>query len=318
MADREFLVADIGGTNARFAIARPNGALEHVKVLQVADHPQFDEALAAYVAELDSLPEALCVASAGAMQGDTIYLTNAPWSLGERALGTRFGFHAVRLINDWQAQARFVGTMPASQAQIIKPGTPVEGAPVLAIGPGTGLGQSLFVPGQPPRTVATEGGHRLLPVRSDRELRLFQRLEAKLGHQPILEDALSGRGILNLYHSVVLDAGEEPSLTEPPQVTSAALEGPGYARDAVLWFLDLLACACADACVVMGARGGVAISGGITPRLIDLLDEQSFAETFARKGILKDYLSEVPVSLVTEPYAALHGAASVLRDTLQG
>ena len=183
MADRDLLVGDIGGTNARFAIADPGGKLSHVKVLQVADHENFDDALAVYVDQLETVPDVLCIASAGVSRGDTIVLTNAPWSLGERALGTRFGFHAVRLINDFQAQARFSGDMVVDGCLEIKPGQPVESAPVLTVGPGTGFGQSLFVPGDPPKVLATEGGHRLLPVGNDRELRLFQRLEKKLGHQ---------------------------------------------------------------------------------------------------------------------------------------
>ena len=314
MAERDLLVGDIGGTNARFAVAHPDGALSHVKVLQVADHRHFDDALASYIDQLEIVPESLCIASAGARQGDEIVLTNAPWRLGEGALGTRFGFRVVRLINDFQAQARFAGDRTASSGLEIKPGSPMDGAPVLTVGPGTGFGQSLFLPGDPPRILATEGGHRLLPVRSERELRLFRRLAERLGHQPILEDALSGRGLVHLYEAVTLDAQGTYEPVEPPAVTEAALAGSGAAREAVLWFLDILASACADACVASGARGGVAISGGITPRLLDVLDREAFAATFARDGVLQNYLTEVPVWMVTDPYAALHGAAAMIRD----
>lgn len=317
MADGELLVGDIGGTNARFAIACPDGSLRHVKVLAVADHPRFDDALAAYIDELDAQPQTLCIASAGALQGDTIHLTNAAWTLGEGVLGSRFGFAVVRLINDFQAQARFAGIMPSEAGLELKPGTAVQGAPVLTVGPGTGFGQALFVPSETPRVIATEGGHRLLPVRSERELRLYRRLEEKFGHPPILEYALSGRGISHLFEQVMIDRGKTPEPTQPPAITAAALEGPGPARETILWFLDLLAAAAADACVSTGARGGVAISGGITPRFEKLLPEANFARTFARPGILKQYLSEVPVTLVTDPYAALYGAAQVMRDTLR-
>lgn len=317
MAERELLVGDIGGTNARFAVAEPGGALREIKVLKVADHERFDDALAAYIDHLEMKPAALCIASAGAVQGDTITLTNAPWSLGENRLAVDFGFSAVRLINDFQAQARFAGTMPESAGEIIKAGKPVSGAPVLTVGPGTGFGQSLYVPGHPPTVVACEGGHRLLPVRNDRELRLFNRLKERFEHPPILEYVLSGRGIVHLYEQCVIEAGGTPEPTEPPEVTNAALEGEGPARETIRWFIDILACAAADACLSTGARGGVAISGGIMPRFVPLLDKDSFAETFARPGILKQYLSEVPVRLVTDPYAALHGAACVMRDILK-
>jgi glucokinase len=311
------LVGDIGGTNARFAVSSPDGALRDIRVLEVAGHTSFDAALAAYLDQLQERPSALCIASAGALQGDTIHLTNAAWTLGETALGTRFGFAGVRLINDFQAQARFAGDMARGEGELIKKGTPVEGAPVLTIGPGTGFGQSLFVPAKPPKVIATEGGHRLLPVRNDREFALYEFLAERLGHEPILEDALSGRGIANLFEACVLAEGKTPAPTEPAEVTAAALKGEGPARRAVLWFLDLLALAAADACLATGARGGVAISGGILPRLMPLVDRKSFAATFARPGILKQYLSEVPVRMVTDPYAALRGAACLMRDTLR-
>lgn len=318
MVNAELLVGDIGGTNARFAIASPDGSLKRVKVLAVEDYRNFDAALADYLKELDHRPETLCIASAGARHNDRIELTNAPWSLGEAELGSMFGFHAVHLINDFQAQARFAGTMPVSAGEVLKPGRSMEGRPILTVGPGTGFGQSIFVPGKPPRVIATEGGHRLLPVRNARELRLYERLEGRLGHPPILEEALSGRGIVHLYESVMADRGAPEPTLEPPEITQAALAGPGPEREAILWFIDLLACAAADACLSTGARGGVVISGGITPRLVQLISKEAFAATFARPGILKHYLSEVPVTMVTEPYAALYGAAAMMRDTLGG
>lgn len=316
MADREFLVGDIGGTNARFALACPDGTLEDVRVLAVAEHENFDRALEAYLSSLNRKPVGLCIASAGALQGERVHLTNADWHLDAKDLGTQFGFPAVKLINDFEAQARFAGSMAPSQGHVLKAGTPIEGAPVLTIGPGTGFGQALFVPGTPPKIVATEGGHRLLPVRTERELRLCETLTAEMEHPAILEYVLSGKGICHLYDAVLREANAAPDPCDPPAVTEAALAGPGHARDAMLWFLDYLAVAAADACVMTGARGGVAISGGITPRLLSLFDEIDFGERFARAGILQDYLSEVPVTLVTDPYAALYGAATLMRDHL--
>lgn len=317
MANRDLLVGDIGGTNARFAIARPDGSLSDVLVLKVGNFATFDAALRSYVEGLEAVPEVLCIASAGAIHGDRITLTNAHWSLSESALGSAFGFRAVRLINDFQAQARFAGTMPSGAGRLLKEGTAIDGAPVLTIGPGTGFGQSLFVPGSPPRVIACEGGHRLLPVRNERELQLYQRLEERFGYPPILEDALSGRGIVNLYDQCLIEAGLDPRPVEPPEITASALASPGHERDAILWFIDLLAAAAADAFLSTGARGGVAVSGGILPRFEPLLDQMDFGRLFARQGILKDYLVKVPVRMVTDPYAALRGAAAMMRDTLQ-
>ncbi|MEO0991920.1 MAG: glucokinase, partial [Pseudomonadota bacterium] len=214
------------------------------------------------------------------------------------------------------AQAYFAGTMKPAEGHVLKPGQPVLGAPVLTVGPGTGFGQALFVPGANPQVIATEGGHRLIPVRTERELRLCQTLTQDEGHPAILEYALSGRGICRLYDAVLRENGAAPDPCDPPAVTQAALAGPGPAREAIVWFIELLAVAAADACVMTGARGGVAISGGITPRLVPLFDDLEFTGHFARPGILHDYLEQVPVTLVTNPYAALYGAATLMRSHL--
>jgi glucokinase len=315
MTKSGLIVGDIGGTNARFAVYTADGELGALKVLPVGGYQRFDEALAAFLDGLDvPRPDAICVATAGAQRGDVFALTNAPWTLGQRALRESFGFSEVRLFNDFQAQARFAGVMPPTAYHGIHEGEAVAGTPVLTIGPGTGFGQSLFVPGQPPSIVATEGGHRRLIVTNAREFRLYERLEEKLGWPPILEDALSGRGLVNLFDQISLDRGETPLPVEPKDVTASARDEGSAGHEAVLWFLDLLAIAAADACLSTGARGGVAISGGIISRLTDYLDEARFAKLFARRGNLADYLDRVPLRIVTEPMAALYGAGLLMRD----
>ncbi|MEE4213291.1 MAG: ROK family protein [Parvularcula sp.] len=314
MAEATLLVGDIGGTNARFALAEPGGELRDVEVMPVAAYETFEDALAHYLSTADCQPAALCIASAGMMKNDFIAMTNAPWAFGADALRERFGFKLVSLVNDFQAQARFGGELPEGSFEELKGGTPVAGTPVLTVGPGTGFGQALSVPGKPPKIIATEGGHRLMLVRNGAELRLCERLQERLGHFPIIEETLSGRGLLNLYEATVLEEGGTPDVVEPPAITAAALAGDGAARRAVLWFFDILACAAADAAFSTGARGGIAISGGIVPRFHSLLPEIPFAESFTREGPLTPYLADLPVWLVTDPFAALKGAACLMRD----
>jgi glucokinase len=314
MAESTLLVGDIGGTNARFALAEPGGTLRDVEVMPVAAYRHFEDALGQYLATADVKPDALCIASAGMMKNDFITMTNAPWAFGADALRERFGFELVSLVNDFQAQARFGGDLPEGSFLELKSGTSVPGTPVLTVGPGTGFGQALSVPGTPPKIIATEGGHRLMLVRNALELELFERLQSRLGHMPIIEETLSGRGLVNLFEAVILARGDTPDEVEPPAITEAALAGEGPAREAILWFFDILAVACADAAYATGARGGIAISGGIVPRFRALLPEIPFAESFDRHGLLTSYLADIPVWLVTDPYAALKGAACLMRD----
>ncbi|MEM9811020.1 MAG: glucokinase, partial [Pseudomonadota bacterium] len=165
--------------------------------------------------------------------------------------------------------------------------------------------QALWIPGAPPCVLSTEGGYRSFPISSERDRALADKLGQQLGYPPVLEDVVSGRGLSRL--AALLSGGPEV----PPETLSAqALKSPGTARDAVFWFIELLARAAADACFSTGARGGVVISGGIVPRFAPLLSDANFRHHFVRPGPLAPYLGQVPVRLVTNTTAALIGAAA--------
>lgn len=311
MADAQILVGDVGGTHARFALARPDGSLADVATFEVRDFATAEDAVDQYLGSLSQHPKTFCIASAGKRTGDEIALTNAHWVLGEEALRDRFGFEKGILINDFHALAQ--GAAGASLGQMIEVQAGEAGmeAPRLCLGPGTGFGQALILPGLPPRVVPTEGGFRLLPVRTKRDRDLFARLERELGAPPIVEEGLSGRGFVHLLSAL---RGQAQTL-EAPAITAAALAGLGDEREAVMWFLELLATAAADACLMTGAWGGVIIGGGVVPRIVSLLDREAFSATFARSSPMQEQLERVPVHLMTDGLAALRGAAALAFQT---
>ncbi|MEM7740419.1 MAG: glucokinase [Pseudomonadota bacterium] len=305
MAKAGLLVGDVGGTNARFAVATPNGELADIMRVEVRDFATSDEALEHYLDGLSEPPSELCIASAGKRSGDRVTLTNAHWSLAEGALQSRFGFTKAKLVNDFEALAVGAAGLPTQQMVEVQAGTAMAPAPRLCLGPGTGFGQALLLQGTPPQVISTEGGFRLLPTRTERDRKLYQRLETILGEPPILEEAVSGRGLVQLLAAL----RDEAQTIDPPALTDAALKGPGDERDAVLWFFDLLATAAADAAVMLGAWGGVIIGGGVVPRLISLLDHGAFRTTFARPCQMQEQLAAVPIHVLNDGTAALRGAA---------
>jgi len=307
MAEPQTLVGDIGGTHARFALAGPDGRLSNVTTYNVGDFETADDAVEQFIRTLGASPKNLCLASAGKRQGDAVALTNAHWVLSESGLQKRFGFFASKLINDFEALAIGAAALELDQLEEVKAGALKPEAPRLCLGPGTGFGQALVLPGSEPHVIATEGGFRLLPVRTERDHALYHRLEKELGFPPILEEALSGRGLVHLLAAI---KGKTQSI-DPKDVTAAALAGPGDEREAVLWFFELLATAAADACLMTGAWGGVLIGGGVVPHLIDLLDRDTFGETFMRPCAMQEQLAQVPIHLITDGSAALRGAAMV-------
>ncbi|MEO1657098.1 MAG: glucokinase [Pseudomonadota bacterium] len=306
MADPKILVGDVGGTHARFALADAGGTLSEAQTFEVQDFKRAEDALEQYISAVSVRPTRLCIASAGKRRGDEITLTNAHWVLGEAALTKRFGLEKSSLVNDFEALALGAASLPADGLIEVQAGARKLNAPRLCLGPGTGFGQAVILPGTPAQVIATEGGFRLLPVRTERDQVLYRWLEAELGRTPILEEALSGRGLVHLLGAL---RGQPLAIT-PPELTAAALAGPGDEREAVRWFFEILATAAADACLMTGAWGGVLIGGGVVPRLASLLDRDAFSTVFARPCQMQGQLKDVPIHIITDGTAALRGAAA--------
>ena len=305
------LLADIGGTNARFALlegARPGPTL----VLQVAAFPTFEAALAEALAQLaprGAVSQAV-LALAGPVEGEAMRLTNAAWEISAPALKARFGFARVRLVNDFLAQAHALPHLAGADLRPIGGGQPAPGAPMVVLGPGTGLGVAGFLPG-PRLAVPTEGGHMDLAPTDAREDAVISALRARHGRAGA-EEALSGRGLV-LLHEVM--AGLRGAVVPPRDAAAviAAAEACPVAAEAVEVFLGLLAGLAGDLALAWGARGGVFIAGGIPPRLAGRLDDATFRARFEAKPPMQAWMAGVPLALVLHPAPAFLGLAALAR-----
>ncbi|QFT56567.1 glucokinase [Microbulbifer sp. THAF38] len=312
------IVADIGGTNARFAIARPVAEGYQLEGLKVVDCKRFEGFDAALQHWLDGLnqprPEKACIAAAGPLEktpsGSRVYMTNLGWSIDATALAEEFQFPHLELINDFAALAQSLPRLTSSDYKVLRDVPRPQGAPMVVLGPGTGLGVAGLVEADGRyHVLAGEGGHANLTVSTERELQLLQILMKS--RTPVFNEwVLSGNGLVNLYRAVCELNGRPPEALTPPDVSTRGLDNSDpMCRETLLDFLNFLGSVAGDAALYMGARGGVFLGGGILPRIAELLPESEFEQRFLTKGRVAQWMQAVPVYALNAGYQALIGAA---------
>jgi glucokinase len=322
----DWLLADIGGTNARFALAGADLSGAPPVLLTCSDFSTFGEVIDAGIAALGARPMAAALAVAGPVDGDVVSLTNLDWTFSRSALAARHGFKSCRIVNDFAAIAWSLPALGPSQSEPIGDAkAPLPRAPMLALGPGTGLGVSALVPdGDGWVAVAGEGGHASLGTAPGFETQVLAELAVDGSHVSY-EDVLSGPGLSRLYHAICRLVGDGVSASTPAPVvapelvTRMALADPsGNAGRAVSVFCNLLAGYAGDLALIFGARGGVHIVGGVVPKLGKLFDRAAFRHRFEAKGRFESYLSEIPLRLITAEAPGLIGLAEIVRRETVG
>ncbi len=305
------LLADIGGTNARFALLE-GGRVGPPLILPVADFTTAEAAIAAAITALSPARaiDRAVLAIAGPVTAEPVRLTNAAWELRAAALAARFGLRSLRLVNDFEALAHALPHLAAEDLHAIGGGQAAPGAPMLVLGPGTGLGCAALVPSGAPGgavVVATEAGHAGLAPTDAAQDALLAALRRRCGRAGA-EEALSGRG-LAMLHAILAEGHAVPE-RDAAAVLAAAGHCP-IAAAAIGHFLDLLAGFAGDMALAWGARGGVFLGGGILPRLLGRMDAQRFRHRFEDKAPMRDWLAAVPLRIIIHPAPAFPGIAAL-------
>jgi glucokinase len=317
------LVGDVGGTNARFALARRRDGrlvIDQPRSVRAADFASGDDAVKAYLAGLGlSAPPAVAViAAAGPVEDGAVSFTNnTRWRFSQTGLAQACGFSRARLINDFTAQALAIAHFQDQDLRRIgAPGpAPARGTAVI-LGPGTGFGVSARVDDGQTRAIATgEGGHVGFSPSDEVEIEIARRLMARHGRVSI-ERILSGPGLLTLYQILAELRGEDAPCAAPDEVTQKALAGEPLCRMALERFCAILGAVAGDFALAYGAKAGVYISGGIAPGVFDILAASDFRRRFEAKGRMSEYLKPIATFVVTQPFVALIGAASLLEESL--
>jgi glucokinase len=312
----------VGGTNARFALVDPfrdPSRLFSSLSLRCADYPSPAAAIDDFVGRtgLGRLPSFAVIAGAGPVNEGVIHMTNLDWTLSEDGL-RRQGFLSARLLNDYAAAALAAPLLDFRDAPCLGgPQTAGSGQTIAVLGAGTGFGVSALArDGLGEAALATEGGHVGFAPCDELEIDILRRLAARFGRVSV-ERILSGGGV-SLLHQVLGEIeGEARAPQEPQAITAAALAGEAAARATIERFCAILGSVAGDMALVFGARGGVFVSGGIVPAILDLLAASRFRARFEDKGRFRDYLREIPTRVIVRPHAALLGAADALRRQLR-
>ncbi len=329
-----FLATDVGGTHARIGLVvgnavgkRPVNVL-HYHRYSCADWTSLTAMLQDFVEQLAGTPYAAvqgklrhcAVACAGYVLDDAIINDNLPWPVSIREIRDGLGIQRLAVINDFEALAYATQFIDADEIQpIIEAAQPAASGPVLVMGPGTGLGSAVLLPGQPrAQVLATEAGQISLAPGNEREieiLRLFRRDRPHVS----FEDALSGPGLLKLYRALCELRASPARLLTPAEITGAALAGNDAAAiEALEVFCGLLGSFVGDLVLLYGARGGVYLAGGILPQIQSFLLASSFTERYFNKGVMRAYLQQVPVRLIEHGQLGVIGAAGWFLDERQG
>jgi len=321
------IVADIGGTNARFALAHTEKlgsaqGLSHTREFSTADFNTFAECLSQYLDELNldaqtAQPSAACFAVAGPVGQTVTELTNVKWSLCPQALRRDYGLHQVEVVNDFAALASAIPYLRAEDVIVLQAGsedyTAQKHAVKAVVGPGTGLGVAALMKQDNSWTpLASEGGHRCFAPETDIELALYQLLRDE-NNYACAEQFLSGSGLQNIYQGLhrVYDKPLEPRL--PHEITTAATSGRSeLAQQALSIFCAQLGSICGDTALTFGARAGLYLGGGIPPKIQDFLIASDFMRRFNNKGKQSAYVKNIAVKLITKETPALLGAAAWL------
>ena len=318
------LLADMGGTHARFACLRLDDPVPQLIGVYAADTcPSFDAVMDQLCTSIEQLNLSLgrlariCLAVAANPSADEIVLTNNAWRFNRIELSEILGCADIRVVNDFAAVARSLPLLRPEDTVQIGGGEAQAGGVMVAIGPGTGTGvASLILDGVgEPLVVPGEGGHVDFAPVGDIEIAVLQYLRGQFERVSI-ERLLSGDGILSLYRALCHIHGHGIALSTPKAVGKAAqVHSDPMAAEAMAVFFAVLGSVAGDLALTLGARGGLYIAGGIVPRYIELLRHSQFRSRFESKGRFAAHNAGIPSFVVTHPNPGLLGVACFSIDT---
>jgi glucokinase len=317
------LLADVGGTNARFALEFSPGQTDLVEVLPCAGYETLAAAMLAYLAS-PALAEAgvtkvrhAAIAIANPVDGDVLRMTNHNWEFSIEATRVECGFETFLVVNDFTALARSLPFLSSDEKYQVGSGKVRADTAIGLIGPGTGLGVSGLVPSNGKWVaLASEGGHVSFSPVTATEIAILQFAWTEFGHVSA-ERLLSGAGLELIYRALAHRAGEHVENLSAAEITRRALEDKSELCDEVVEvFCGMLGTIAGNLAVTLGAQGGVYIGGGIVPRLGQRFHRSSFRSRFEQKGRFVKYLVQVPTFVITHKYPAFLGVSAILAEHL--
>lgn len=323
-ATAPFLAADVGGTHARIGLVAASGdshqpvSVLHYQRYRCADWPGLSHILQDFIEHLPTTASTLArptrcvVACAGYVLGDAIVNENLPWPTSINGMRTALGIDDLTILNDFEALAFATQFLDTTAPHVIFAAPePPPARPVLVMGPGTGLGSAVLLPGPPGlRVMPTEAGQIAFAPGNQREQDVLRWLSRTQDHVSC-ESLVSGPGLLTLYRALCALDGATAELATPAAVSAAALDASdAHAVEALGTFCGLLGSFAGDMAMLFGARGGVYLAGGIVPQIQEFLEASTFVERYLNKGVMRAFLEAIPVKLIEHGQLGVIGAAS--------
>lgn len=317
------LLADIGGTNARFALTGADAStplrMESVREFAVAQFPSLADAARAYLDAEGARAQHGVFAVAGRVDGDEARITNHPWVISRQRTQSKLGFDDVRLVNDFSAQAMAVTLLRAEDVATIggvdwKPDTTGADHTYAVLGPGTGLGVAGLVRRNGMTfALESEGGHTSFPPETPEEIAILERLSTQFGRVSN-ERLICGPGLVNVHRALSQIAGEDPGPMQPSDITARAADGDVRCMRTIDICCAVFGAVSGDLVLTLGAWDGVFLSGGLVPRLLTWLQHSGFRARFEHKGRFSPAMARVPTVAVLHPQPGLLGAAAIARE----
>lgn len=314
MNEKCLLIGDIGGTNARFALATTDSPGFHSLLeLECRDFPSADDAIRHYLHDTDAgEPDAVCLAAAGPVIDDAVNITNNHWEISVAAIKAGFGTRAVRLLNDFGAIAYSIPFLEQDNSIAIGPyedyGLPEGDFNVAILGPGTGLGIAglcrrgkLLVP------VTGEGGHVGFSPETGLQIEVLKVLSKKFDRVST-ERLVAGSGLPDVYGALAVIRGASPAPLSAAEIFAQA-DSNKVAAETVELFFEMLGQVAGDLALTLGALDGVFVAGGIAKRYPEILERSRFRSAFESKGRYRPVLECIATRLITHEQPGLLGAA---------
>lgn len=313
------ILADIGGTNTRVALAdgrqvRPDSIAKYSN----AEFDGLEPILARYMAEAGlTAVEGACVAAAGPVMNGVAEMTNLRWVIDRALLNRATGASKVAILNDLQAQGQALGHIAPEFLRPVVEGKAVPNASMLVVGLGTGVNAAPVHNTPWGRVVPpSECGHTSMPVRDARDLALAQFINGYGDHAhgfAGVEDALAGRGFEHVHAFVTAEAGA-PQARSSAEIMAALSAGDPMARAAARLYVHILGATLGDLALTHLPYGGIFLIGGMARALTPWMGEFGLKAALCDKGRFHEFLTAFPVWVVEDDFAALTGCASYLAN----
>ncbi|CAG9215026.1 Glucokinase / Putative HTH-type transcriptional regulator [Paraburkholderia sabiae] len=317
-ADGPRLLADIGGTNARFALETGPGEITQVLVYPCAEYPGVADVIKKYLKDTKiGRVNHAAIAIANPVDGDQVSMTNHDWTFSIEATRRALGFDTLLVVNDFTALAMALPGLTDAQRVQVGGGSRRQNSVIGLLGPGTGMGVSGLIPADD-RWIAlgSEGGHATFAPMDEREDLVLQYARKKWSHVSF-ERVAAGPGIEVIYRALAgRDKKRVPTTIDVSEIVKKGLDGDPLAAETIDVFCGILGTFAGNIAVTLGALGGIYIGGGVVPRLGEVFARSSFRQRFEAKGRFEAYLKNVPTYVITAEYPAFLGVSAILAEQL--